>query len=488
MDNSSFNNSLDPSFKKREDERKKLIANGESETIEFKESWRDEYLKWICGFANAQGGRIYIGINDSGKVTGITNAKRLLVDIPNKIVNALGIVTDINFLEEYGEKYLEIIVNPSSVPISYKGVFHYRSGSTKQELNGSSLQQFLLKKVGKTWDDLPCENATLNDIDRRAIDYFFRKASKINRISEDAKNDDLKTTLENLNLFTDSGKLKNATLLLFGKKPAKFFPCVSFKIGRFINGDYDLRFQDVVEGNVLQMADIIMDTLKSKYLISPIRYEGLQRIEELEIPEESLREAIFNSIIHKDYTGVPIQLSVYNNKLILWNEGLLPEKWGIETLLEKHPSRPHNKNIADIFFKAGFIEAWGRGISKITKGFVDSGFSAPVFEITMGGIMVTIQRNLKFQKEITQETTPQTTPKTTPKTRVPALTRKEREIFNLILKDNSISKEKLAKKLFISINGIKYHIKNMVKKTIISWKGASKSGHWEIIDKKEEDK
>ena len=468
------------SLKNMIEELKKLIANGESETVEFKESWRDEYLKWICGFANAQGGKIYIGVNDSGEITGIEDAKRLLVDIPNKIVNFLGIVCDINLFEENGKKYLEIVVNPSSVPISYKGVFHYRSGSTKQELNGSSLQQFLLKKVGKTWDDLNCENATLNDIDSGAVDYFFRKASRINRISEDAKNDDLKTTLENLNLLTDSGNLKNAALLLFGKKPAKFFPCVSFKIGRFINGDHDLRFQDVVEGNVLQMADTIMDILKSKYLISPIRYEGLQRIEELEMPEESLREAIFNSIIHKDYTGAPIQLSVYNDKLILWNEGRLPENWGVETLFEKHPSRPHNKNIADIFFKAGFIEAWGRGISKITNGFVDAGFPAPVFEEKMGGIMVTIQRKIDVEKndgtvneEVNKDKTPATTPATTP----------EETILEYINKNNRISKQEIADLMGITRDGVSYHIKKLRKNGLLEWIGSPSNGHWEIIER-----
>jgi len=68
----------------------------ESQNIEWKESWRDEYLKWICGFANAQGGKIYIGMNDDGEVVGVEKSKKLLEDIPNKIVNDLGIVADVN--------------------------------------------------------------------------------------------------------------------------------------------------------------------------------------------------------------------------------------------------------------------------------------------------------------------------------------------------------------------------------------------------------
>lgn len=100
----------------------------ESQNIEYKESWRDEYLKWICGFANAQGGRIYIGVNDQKEVIGLSDAKRLLEDIPNKIVNYLGIVEDVNLLMEGDKEYIEIVVSPSNMPIAYKGTYHYRSG------------------------------------------------------------------------------------------------------------------------------------------------------------------------------------------------------------------------------------------------------------------------------------------------------------------------------------------------------------------------
>ena len=84
----------------------------ENQNIEYKESWRDEYLKWICGFANAQGGKIYIGKNDAGEVSGITDSKKLMEDIPNKIRNTLGIIVDVNLYEtDFGE-YIEIDVEP----------------------------------------------------------------------------------------------------------------------------------------------------------------------------------------------------------------------------------------------------------------------------------------------------------------------------------------------------------------------------------------
>ncbi len=65
----------------------------ESQNIEYKESWRTEYLKWICGFANAHGGTIYIGIDDTGKVVGVKDIKKLMDDIPNQIQSGLGIIT-----------------------------------------------------------------------------------------------------------------------------------------------------------------------------------------------------------------------------------------------------------------------------------------------------------------------------------------------------------------------------------------------------------
>ena len=157
----------------------------ESQNIEYKESWRDEYLKWICGFANAQGGRIFIGVNDEKQVIGLPDAKKLMEDIPNKIVNYLGIVEDVNLLAEGEKEYIEIVVTPSNVPIAYKGTYHYRSGSTKQELKGLALQQFIMRKMGHSWDDIPVYGATIDDIDRKAIDYFLHCSIKAGRMDED---------------------------------------------------------------------------------------------------------------------------------------------------------------------------------------------------------------------------------------------------------------------------------------------------------------
>lgn len=370
------------------------MTAGETQNIEYKQSWRDEYLKWICGFANAQGGRIYIGIDDKGNVTGVPDYKRLMDDLPNKIVNHLGLVTDINLHKKEGKHYIEIVVPVSTVPISYHGIYHYRSGSTKQELKGTALHDFLYKKIGRTWDDTIVEGATLKELDSDAVASFLKASIKSGRIYKDADKDDLLTLLQNLDLITPEDKLKAAAVLLFGKRPQRHFIHSYFKIGKFGISDADLKFQDTVEGNIFEMVDRVIRLLKERYLISPITYEGIQRIEKLEYPEAALREAVLNAIVHKDYTNTTIQLSIYDDKMILWNPGPLPADVPLARLTQKHPSRPRNKHIAEAFFRAGYIESWGRGIEKILAAFQEAGLPEPKFEESWGGVMVTFRKDI----------------------------------------------------------------------------------------------
>ncbi len=118
----------------------------ESQNLERKRSWRDEHLRRICGFANAHGGVLEVGRDDRGKVVGVKDIARLLEEIPNKARSSLGIIVDVNLKSKDGIEYLQIVVGPYPNPISYKGEFHYRSGSTKQVLHGAALSRFLIRK------------------------------------------------------------------------------------------------------------------------------------------------------------------------------------------------------------------------------------------------------------------------------------------------------------------------------------------------------
>ncbi len=116
----------------------------ESQHLEFKRLWKDEYLKWICAFANTNGGTLMLGYNDQGEAVGLKNIDKLLEDIPNKVRDVLGILIDVNLITENNLSTLHLKVAPYPYPISYKGEYHYRSGSTKQELKGAALDKFLI--------------------------------------------------------------------------------------------------------------------------------------------------------------------------------------------------------------------------------------------------------------------------------------------------------------------------------------------------------
>jgi len=186
----------------------------ETQNVEYKESWRDEYLKWLCGFANAQGGTMYIGVNDSGSIVGVKNIQRLLEDIPNKIQSGLGIVADVNKHTKDGVEYLEIKVEPSTFPISYHGEFHYRSGATKQQLTGIALSQFIMRKTGVRWEDVIVEDITVDDLDEESLKIFRREALRSKRMAQEDLDLSNAELLSKLHLISN-GKLKRSAVLLF---------------------------------------------------------------------------------------------------------------------------------------------------------------------------------------------------------------------------------------------------------------------------------
>jgi ATP-dependent DNA helicase RecG len=359
----------------------------ESQNIEWKESWRDEYLKWVCGFANAQGGKIYIGKNDNGVVTGIQDAKKLLEDIPNKISNFLGIIADVNLYTEDGKDYLEIIVNPNSYPVSYRGEYHYRSGSTKQQLTGLALSQFLLKKTGITWDSVPVDNVKITDMRNDSFDIFREQAVRSGRMSKQDVKMSNEELLDSLKLV-ENGKFTRAAVLLFHHDPEKWIPGAYIKIGYF-ESDSDLRYQDEIKGSLVSQADKVVDLLFTKYLKADISYEGVTRVETYPYPKEALREAIYNAIVHKNYaTLIPIQISVYADKIYIGNDCVFPDDWTVDDLLRKHRSRPYNPLIANTFFRAGYIEAWGRGIEKIKESCMENGNDMAEYRVRPSEVMV----------------------------------------------------------------------------------------------------
>ncbi len=443
----------------------------ESQNVEWKSKWNDEYLQWICGYANAQGGKLYIGCDDNGKVTGVSNSKKLLEDISNKVRVALGIIVAVNLLTENDREYIEIDVPAYPIGISCKGIYYYRSGSTRQILSGPALEEFLMRKRGATWDNLPLPVFSLNDVDDSVIDQFKQLAIKKGRIDQSVLEEPKEVLMEKLHLINGS-YLTNSAMLLFAKDPEKWQLGAYIKIGYFQN-DAELLYQDELHGSILTLVDKTVELVYLKYMKAKITYEGMQRIERYFVPEEAFREALLNAICHKQYqSGVPIQISVYEDKLYIANCGKLPQNWTIDNLMNKHASIPYNPNIAHVFYLAGFIESWGRGIEKICSVCRTNGLPLPEYTINPGDIMI------KFTAD--KDKIINTSTNKLSDTNVVYLYGKSLEVFKLIKIDPTITSNEIAQKLSISRKTVSQKIKYLKEEGLIERVGSDRSGYWKI--------
>ena len=472
----------------------------ENQRSEWKQSWRDEYLRWICGFANADGGVLMIGRNDAGQAVGVPDAARLMEYIPNKVRDVLGIMVDVNLVEEDGKELLEIVVEPYPGPISYKGEYHYRSGSTKQELKGAALSRFLLKKQGLHWDGVPLPRLTVNDLNPAALQRFRDKAAKSGRVDEQVLADSDTALLASLQL-DDGQLLKRAAALLFGKDPERFVPGAYIKLGFFVTDD-DLRYQDEIHGDLFAQVEKTLETLRAKYLKAYISYQGLQRLETFLFPMPALREALLNAVMHKDYgCGIPIQISVYEHQIVLWNPGQLPERWTLEKLLGKHPSNPFNPLLAAAFFRAGYVESWGRGIEKMLRECANHDAPAPLFDASMSGLMLTFKANpahlntalgdkaavaaqavsAEMPVEAPVETLVKTPVETPVEAPVQTLVKTPGQILAMLETRPEMTLAELAAAIGKSASAVERAAAKLVKEQKLRFVGPKKGGRWEVL-------
>ena len=469
---------------------------GEKHIIEYKRQWDDEWLKWLCGFANADGGTLYIGISDKQHIIGVDNSKKLMEDIPNKIVSKLGIYPDVRLLEEDGKEIIEIEVAPSQESVLLDGVLYKRVGATNQIVKGQALKDFYARKLNATWDSRIIRGATLDDIDPEAIKYFLRKGIDKGRLPKESVDDSVEKVLKNLEVMTDDDELTLAALLLFGKNPQHYCLNARIKIGRFGHSQAALMNQDLIDGDLIRMADRVMEALDAKYLIRPIHYEGMQRREPLELPEDGLREILYNLEIHKDYNGPDSLIRVFDDRITFWNQGSLPAGITPESIFRPHDSQPRNRLIANAFYMAGFVEAWGRGYELITEAFTKEGLEVPTIEEEFGGVRVIVKREIFYGIQHGGRVDPKTgrlikagDTKNVTNDVTKKLTERQRLIYELLpfgitkddTKNEPITTARLARQFGKSSSTIKRDMKALQDLGLVTHIGPSNGGYWKRL-------
>jgi len=393
----------------------------ENQTLEWKESWRDEYMKTLCAFANVSGGTLEVGRNDNGEIIGVTDTVK---------------------------------------------------GSTTQELTGNALDEFLLRKQGKTWDGVPVPYVRYDDFESDAFKAFRRKAVASARLS--AK--DLEITdemlLRNLRLI-EGDYLRRASLLLFHQDPENWIPGAYLKIGFFENAA-DLLHQDEIHGPLLTMADKAEDLVYLKYFKGIISYQGLQRIENYPIPRQAFREAVLNAIIHRDYsTGNPIHIHIYPDKVLIYNDGRLPETWTVEDLFAPHTSKPYNPLIAGAFFRSGQIEAWGRSIEKIIEACKLWGKPEPFFRVRPNEVMIGFNTEQQFGDKFGDKFGNKFGNKF-------GENQTQERIMAIMRSKPTVSVRAIAEEIGITTRGVEKSICELKRIGLVERVGKAKGGHWVV--------
>lgn len=459
----------------------------ESQNTEWKESWRDEYLKWICGFANAQGGTLYVGVDDTGEVVGLANAKRLLEDIPNKVQTTLGLVVPVDLLREGNRDYLRITVSPSTWPVSYRGEFHYRSGSTKQQLKGLALTEFLLKKSNVHWEDEPIDGVTVDDLDKESFDIFRREALRKERMSPEdlaVSNEEL---LESLELLSEDGRLTRAAILLFHRNPERWVFGTEVKVGLFDGPD--LRYQEEIGGSLILQADRVADWIFLKYLKAWVSYDVDVRVETYPYSRQAIREAVYNALMHTDrLQQIPIQIWIGEDAIYVSNSLEMISDWTPETLLAHHRSKPTNPHIAKTFYRAGYVENWGRGIAKMVDECKRHGNKPPELTVGSGDFIVKFPE-LEFipGRDDWTDTKSDTKSDTKQASLSYDTSALDREVLRLLSGDGTLTRQTLAKRLGVSDASVARSIARLRDSQKISREGGRQRGRWIVLPELETD-
>ena len=216
----------------------------------------------------------------------------------------------------------------------------------------------------------------------------------------------------------------------------------------------------------------------------------MQRIEELEIPQKALRELIYNAIVHKLYSGPAILMRVFDKSVELWNYGLLPEELTPADLMKKHASYPRNRNIASVFYKAGFIESWGRGYKKIREEFEKAGHPVPIVEESGGGVLVTIQRKTIEDIIASRDKSDgvnggvnnESGGVNTNATLLQHLTIRQNRIKELIKLKPTVTVQQMVTILSIPKRTLERDLSLLQKSEVIRHEGSDKSGIWVVLE------
>ena len=455
------------------DDIKLLVASGEGYNAEFKVSVPSkvkELTEEVCAFANAAGGVLLIGVNDKNEIKGVAidNAKR------SAIQNSIGEMTphlscSLSMVEVDG-KTIGVIEVPSgqSKPYVLSGAIYVRIGPNTQKLTtAEQMRDFFQQSERIYFDEVPCVGfspATMVDTDFLSV--FKAEA----HISPAVPNDQI---FRSLKLYSGDQAFKNGAVLFFGKQPELIIDkaiirCVAFQgtDKRYIIDDQPFG------GNLYSQYQQAMQWLRGKLNVKyDIEGQGSGSRKEIwEIPETVFKEAIINSLSHRDYydKGAVTNIEVFEDRIEITNPGGL-----VSAIPESEfGKRSHSRNplIFGLFARMHLVEQVGSGVGRIEDMMKDAGLPAPVF-LKEGIFTVILQRSISSSVKGSEKASGKTSEKTSEK------------ILELINQNGQITIEELSERIGKTSRAIEMQIKKLKEKKLVERIGSDKGGYWKIVKK-----
>ena len=450
-----------------------IVASGEGYNAEFKvavPSKVREISEEVCAFANAAGGILLIGVNDNNQITGVNidNYKR------SAIQNSLGEISpslhcSLSFIEIEG-KNVGIIEVPSgsNKPYVLSGAIYVRVGPNTQKLTTVEQMRDFFQQSDKIYfDEGPCKEFGLADDFDDELLREFKTAAHFNTNVPDNQ------IFSNLKLYTGDQFFKNGAVLFFGKQPEEYFEKAIVRCVVFDGKDKRFIVDDKIFGGPLYFQYLkAVQWLKAKLSVRyDIEGQGSGPRKEIwEIPETVFREAIINSLSHRDYydKGAVTMVEVFDDRVDITNPGGLVSAISHSEFGTKSHSR--NPLVFGLFTRMRVVEQIGSGINRMKDLMKEAGLQKPDFR-TEGMFTVSFKRLQKNREKTREETREETREKTRDK------------IIRLLSKNNMITAFELAKEIGVSEKGIEYHLQKLKSEKIIKRIDSTKSGYWEVKGK-----
>ena len=471
-----------------------MLTNSESYNIERTESTAntDKFCQAICAFSNdisgsAKNGYLIIGAKDNGELSGLQVDDKLLLQIANIRTDGNILPQPIMTVEKFSFEQGDVLVaevQPSEFPpVRYRGRIWVRVGprkSTATEAEEKILTERRLSNV-HTFDAMPCLGTNINDLDVSLIRKEFLPKAVTEAILDEDKRD-ITEQLASLGLYDLRYNCPtNGAIVLFGKNPERYIHGAYIQYVRFKGKDRtgDILNEHKFSGNlckILPKIDAFVETSISQK--RPIPVSVLREETVSKYPYWATRELLMNAIMHRDYEGnAPIQFYEYDNRIEIQNPGGLYGKVSPDNF--PNVSDYRNPFIAEAMKVLGYVNRFSRGVYRVQKELEENGNAQASFDFSLiTAFRVVESVSQKYFEEGFGSETPKKHPIATQETTQETT---QEKILAAIQAKPEITQKELAQFIGITLDGIKYHIKNMTKSGIIKHEGSTKSGKWIII-------